>query len=108
MSMRHAANVIGNSMRFHQGMGRLGRLGYLGDSVQADPGMSFGPVGYDPSQLPYIPSPTLSPVGTPVPVPVSPGVTTAVVQSSTWPSWGTYAAIGAGVLALIWLSRRKG
>lgn len=103
MSMRRAAHVIASGARFHQGMGRLG---FLGDT-NMDPGFNFGPVSYDPSQLPYIPTPTLSPVGPGAPVPVSPQVTTAVVQSSTWPSWGTYAAIGAGVLALIWLSKRR-
>lgn len=92
MSRQHAANVIAQGMRFHQG---LGRFGYLGDSA------------YDPSQLPYLPTPLLSPVDATPPVPVSPGVTTAVVQSSTWPSWGTYAAIGGGILALIWLSNRR-
>lgn len=98
MSMRRVAGVIGHGMRFHQGMGRfggMGRLGFLGDTST-----------YDPSQLPYIPTPTLSPV-TGAPVPVNPNVTAAVVQSSTWPSWGTYAAIGAGVLALVWLSGRR-
>lgn len=94
MSMRRAAHIIGRSGRFHQGLGR-GGFGYLGDDT------------YDTTALPYIPTPTLAPVGSPSPVPVSPQVTTAVVQSSTWPSWGTYAAIGAGVLALIWLSQRR-
>lgn len=101
MSRQHAANVIAQGMRFHQG---LGRLGFVGDATSVDPGMSFP---YDPSQLPYIPSPGFTSVSAPAPVPVSPGVTAAVVQSSTWPSWGTYAAIGAGVIALIWLSKRR-
>lgn len=95
MRMHHVAHVIGQGARFHQGMGRLGRFGFLGDDT------------YDPSQLPYLPTPTLSPVSPSTPVPVSPQVMTAVVQSSAWPSWGTYAAIGAGVLALIWLSGKR-
>lgn len=91
MNPRQAADVISRGMRFHRG---LGRFGYLGDT-------------YDPSQLPYLPTPPLAPVGSAAPVPVSPGVTAAVVQSSTWPPWGTYAAIGVGVLAFVWLSRRR-
>lgn len=81
-------------------------LGYMLGDVNVDPGMSFP--AFDPSKLPYQPTPQLQPVGiSAATAPVSPSVTAAVVQSSSWPSWATYAAIGAGVLAVLWLASRR-